>query len=216
MSNQSKRGKHAAALPQQKAADVGESEAKAVAATNPEREEKFATKGDLKQLKNSLVAKIEHGFQLILQQLRFEVTNLNQKIDANDARHTERMDASDARHTERMDASDARTNEKFDELRSDMAQLRRDVDKQFEAKEKIDAERSAASDARNAERLDASEARSIERAKASEARIIERVNHIESMMKQVSEKNLYKIAFIVAAILAAMAAVYQFFKSLIS
>ena len=102
MSNQSKHGKHAAALPQQKVADVGESEAKAVAPTNPEREEKFATKGDLKQLKNSLVAKMERGVQLILQQLRFEVTNLNQKIDANDARHTERMNASDARIAERM------------------------------------------------------------------------------------------------------------------
>ena len=192
MSNQSKHGKHAAALPQQKVADVGESEAKAVATTNPEREEKFAIKGDLKQLKNSLVAKMEHGFQLILQQLRFEVTNLNQKIDANDARNTERMEASDARNAERLDVHEARTTEKIDALRSDM-------DKQFEAKDKIDAERAAASEARN-----------IERAAATEARIIERVIHIESMMKQVSEKNLYKVAFIVAAILAAMAAVYQF------
>ena len=203
MSNQSKPGKHAAALPQTKAADVGESEAKAVAATNPEREEKYAIKNDLKQLKIFLVAKIEHGVQLISQQLRFEVTNLNQKIDANDARHTERMDGYEARNTERLDGYEAqntkrsddyearntkrsddfeaRINEKFDELRSD-------VDKQFEAKDKIDAERAA----------------------ASEARIIERVIHIESMMKQVSEKNMYKIAFIVAAILAAIAAVYQF------
>ena len=193
MSNQNKQGKHAAALPQPKAADVEGAEAKAVAATNPEREKKFATKNDLKQVKDFLVAKIEHGIQLISQQLRSEVTNLTQKIDANDARSTERMDASDVRNAERSAASEARTTEKFDELRSY-------VDKQFEAKDKIDAERAAASEARN-----------IERAKATEARIIERVNHIDSMMKQVFEKNMYKMAVIVAAILAALAAVYQLF-----
>ena len=178
MTERNKPGKHAAALPQPKAAVVGKSEAKAVAATNPEREKKFATKNDLKQLKKLLVAKMEHGFQLILQQLRFEVTNLTQKIDSNDARNSERSVASDARF-----------NEKFDELRSEIVQLRSDMDKQFEAKDKIDAERSA----------------------ASEARINERFNHLETLMKQESEKNLYKFAVIVTIILGAMAAVYQLF-----
>ena len=107
---------------------------------------------------------------------------------------SQQMRSMETNLTQRIDANEARA----DEFRSD-------VHRQFEA----------------------NEARSVERTNASEARIFDRLNEfksdvnrqiqtmgksLESMIKQQSEKNLYKTAFIVVIIGASLIVVYQFVK----
>ena len=201
MTNQRKHGKHSAALPETQPAGASETVAKTGAMTNRELEEKFATKEELKQSEKFLVEKTEHEKQLHSQELRSVETNLTQKIDASEANLTQKIDANEARSVERTNASEANLTQKIDASEANLTQ-------------KIDA-----NEANLTQKIDANEARADEfrsdvnrQFEASEARSVERTKNLMSMIKQQSEKNLYKTAFIVVIVGASLIVVYQFVK----
>ena len=123
-----KHGKHSAALPETQPTSARETVAKTGAMmTHRELEEKFATKEELKQSKEFLTERIDHGFQLHSQELRSVETNLSQKIDANEKRAEDfrsdvnrQFEAIEARSVERTNASEARIFDRWNEFKSDV------------------------------------------------------------------------------------------------